>query len=139
MPRTRQLRTLDEREPPSSQSYMYSGSAEPTATAADSERNPDAMWLLALCAAAPEPYPIAQPAGHEGASVAFRNNCTTNCALLIMLHGLGGDGQKMAAGSQLHEKFVGIVAYPSSVPFATGWPVVEKRYVRIRAVYLFAR
>ena len=72
---------------------MYSGSAEPSATAPDSKRNPDAMWLLALCAAAPEPYPIAQPAGHEGAhegaSVAFRNNCTTNCALLIMLHGLG--------------------------------------------------
>jgi predicted esterase len=83
------------------------------------------MWLLALCAAAPEPYPIAQPDGHMGASVAFRNKCTSDCALLIMLHGFGGDGEKMAVSSQMHYKFVGIVAYPSCVPFGQGWPIVQ--------------
>lgn len=66
-------------------------------------------------------YPIAGPG-----AVAYRNNCTAaKCPLLIMLHGAGGDGEKMAADSSMHDKFNGIVAYPSSLPFATGWPVVN--------------
>lgn len=67
----------------------------------------------------PQPYPIPGQA-----AVAYKNNCTTQCALLIMLHGAGGDGQKMAADSQMHYKFAGIIAYPSCVPFATGWPII---------------
>ena len=55
-----------------------------------------AHLLLAAftAAAAPEPYPIPG----QGA-VAWRNGCTSRCALLIMLHGAGGDGDKMARDS----------------------------------------
>jgi type II secretory pathway pseudopilin PulG len=76
--------------------------------------------LMSGALAAPEPYPISG----QGA-VAYKNNCDSNCPLLIMLHGAGGDGEKMAQGSQMHEKFSGIIAYPSSVPFATGWPILN--------------
>merc|ERR1711968_423229 len=31
----------------------------------------------------------------------------------------------MAVDSSMHDKFNGIIAYPSSLPFATGWPVVN--------------
>lgn len=84
-----------------------------------------ALALSAVALATPEPYPIAQPVGRSGSSVAFKNNCSSNCPLLIMFHGLGGDGANMAASSQMHDKFAGIVAYPSSVPYATGWPVAQ--------------
>ena len=56
--------------------------------------------------------------------VAYRNGCSTNCPLLIILHGAGGDGQKMAADSQIYNEFTGIIAFPSSIPFATGWPIL---------------
>lgn len=75
----------------------------------------------AAMAAAPVPFPIPGEA-----TVAYKLNCTTNCPLLIMLHGAGGDGEKMAGDSQMHYKFEGIIAYPSCIPFATGWPI----YVR---------
>jgi len=81
------------------------------------------LALSTVAVATPEPYPIAQPAAHSGRSVAFKNNCSTSCPLLLMFHGYGGDGAKMAAGSRMHDNFAGIVAYPSSVPYATGWPV----------------
>lgn len=73
---------------------------------------------LAL-AEGPEPFPIP---GQD--AVAYRNNCTTSCPLLIMFHGMGGDGQKFSEDSTMHDKFQGITAYPSSIPFATGWPVI---------------
>jgi len=69
------------------------------------------------------PYPAAATAGGQDA-VAFRNNCTKNCPLLIMLHGAGGTGEVMAEDSAMMDKFQGIIAYPSSVPYATGWPIV---------------
>lgn len=77
--------------------------------------------LISQALAASVPYPISG----RGA-VAYRNNCNSSCPLLIMLHGAGGDGQKMAQDSQMHEKFTGIIAYPSAVPFATGWPILPQ-------------
>lgn len=50
-----------------------------------------------------------------------------------MLHGAGGDGEKMAADSTMHDKFTGIIAYPSSVPFATGWPILANNDTNWRA------
>ena len=45
-----------------------------------------------------------------------------------MLHGAGGDGQKFAdpgsGGSHIYDLFAGIIAFPSSIPFATGWPIL---------------
>jgi len=65
------------------------------------------------------PFPIAG----QGA-VGYRNNCTASkCPLLIMLHGMGGDGEKFAEDSKMFDEFNGIIAYPSSIPFATGWPI----------------
>jgi pimeloyl-ACP methyl ester carboxylesterase len=40
-----------------------------------------------------------------------------------MLHGMGGDGEKFAEDSKMFDEFNGIIAYPSSIPFATGWPI----------------
>ena len=66
-----------------------------------------------------EPFPIPG----DGA-VAYKNGCSSNCSLLIMLHGAGGDGEKMAVDSTMHDKLTGaIIAYPTSVPLG-GWPIL---------------
>ena len=78
--------------------------------------------LLAALSSAATPVPFPIPGTR---AVAYKNNCTTSCPLLIMLHGAGGDGQAMADDAQMHYKFTGIIAYPSCVPYATGWPIVK--------------
>jgi len=76
------------------------------------------LMLAALAVATPVPFHIPG----DGA-VAFKNNCTTHCPLIIMLHGASSDGQSFSTYSQMHYRFTGIIAYPSCVPHNTGWPI----------------
>merc|ERR1719331_2119585 len=57
--------------------------------------------------------------------VAFRNGCTTNCPLLIGLHGASGTGSYMAQESNLHRLFTGITAYPDGQVSGGNWPIVH--------------
>jgi len=81
--------------------------------------------ILASAAGQPAPYTI------PGTGVAFRNGpCTTECPLLIMLHGSfeSGDGfyqrNTHLPGGGMHTSFQGIVAYPDGVFMSSGrgWP-----------------
>jgi hypothetical protein len=51
------------------------------------------VLILAVRAAA-QSTAIGMPAGVTG--VAYRNGCSSGCALLIMLHGIGGSGPNFA-------------------------------------------
>lgn len=97
-----------------------------------------------------EPFSITVPgSGSSGLSdpgqemLAYRRNCTSNCPLLIMLHGAHGDGRAMASRSQLHNIFSGIVAYPTGTCFAApdapdrfGWPNSYEWYGGMRSCFM---
>ena len=54
----------------------------------------------------------------------YRNGCTTNCALLIMLHGFNSNGPEFRSeGITIHTTFQGIVAFPTETTSGqSSWP-----------------
>jgi len=53
---------------------------------------------------------------------AYKNGCTSNCALVIMLHGINGNGPDFATDAGFQNTFTGIIAYPSETDSNGGWP-----------------
>jgi predicted esterase len=108
----------------------------------DMVRRPAALllcFLATLPLASGQATSFAMPNGVTGP--AFINGCTSNCPLLIMLHGLSETGPILAAHATIHNIFTGITAYPSETTSGQmSWPASSSNshyaanLVKIRAL-----